>query len=131
MLQAEILLFLSGAVICDKLLSENKDPHRAENGYFCWIPWLLLSNGAIAPLPFFQQAENREGVENLLTCLGIEHSQAGVLDLKATVKKYQFKAIDQEYRKIFQMHFPDCLNTEKWYDKFPDRSSPGQIPEGR
>ena len=113
LLAAELLMFVFGMTLCERLLAEEREMARAKKGYFCWDPWLLESMSVVPPLAFFQQAENRRGMEHLLSCLGIAPTAANVRRLREVVDKYlevksAFSAKDRE-------DFIGFLNVSNWH----------------
>ena len=123
LLQAELLLFVSGMLLCQQLSADARQARKAAAGYFCWDPWLFRSADTDPPLPFFRHTENREGMENFLSCLGLAPSAAEVGQLKKTIDKYLEKRLHYltASRDDFKAAFLNCINIENWHDNFPSQ----------
>ena len=117
LLQADLLLFIASMVLSERLIARNRDADKAASGYFCWDPWLFESADAMPPLAFFLQAENREGMEALLSCLGLPTTAASTRELRKAVGKYL--EARSRYLTKSKESFLACLNAGNWHEEFP------------
>ena len=114
LLAAELLLFLAGMILSEKLLADKSEGDRAQRGYFCWDPQLIKSVAALPRLEFFQRVSNREGAEALAECLGIEPSRQGIAQLKMQIDKYLH--LRSKHAQVQQSDFCRALDLDNWHE---------------
>ena len=112
---ADLLLLVSGMV-----LNEKREPHAAAAGGWrsdlYWHPWLFESTANLPVLPLFCQCQSREGMEQLLACLGIAAQAGEVAQLKKTIARHLAIDVSEKGRRRPNADYLESICLDNWHD---------------